>query len=502
MDPFAYLGSLGMFRMRPGLSRIRMLSRELGSPEASIPSVLVAGTNGKGSTCYMTGAIMEAIGLRTLVYTSPHMLSPTERFLVNGTEVSQDILGRSIEKVRSIAQGIPEEEDRPTYFEVLTASAFDIAREEKVDCIIAEVGLGGRFDATNILTPSACAITSISLDHTEILGEDVRSISSEKAGIIKASTPLVLGPLEGAGEEADKIRRNIIGICSQNGSPVIAVQETGEDTYTDLLEGSDVPDWRMVMVSSSTGRDGTTGEFTVERPEDPIQRIPLLSLLDDLVPGKYSTPLPGRHQANNMASALCLSSVLLPYAISMKNIRKGAHEYLSNMLDADPRPIIGSFGMDRIKEGMHQGLGSVRVKDRFEIVDLNGRTLILDGGHNEESGERIARTFSELFPGSKAHILIAMSGEKDHIAFLSHLSGIVASMTVTVANAERGMLPFRIVGAASSSGGSYPIKVREDPFQAVEEWIGSIRPGEIGLACGTFYLYSHLDKGRAEWTED
>jgi folylpolyglutamate synthase/dihydropteroate synthase len=186
----------------------------------------------------------------------------------------------------------------------------------------------------------------------------------------------------------------------------------------------------------------------------------------------------------------------------MKNIREGAHEYLSYMLDADPDPILGSFGMERIRLGMHKGLSSVRSRDRFEIVDLGGRTLILDGGHNEESGQTIARTFSELFPGSKAHILIAMSEEKDHIAFLSHLSGIAASMTVTVANAVRGMRPFRIVGAASSSGGSYPIKVREDPSKAVEEWIGSIRRGEIGLACGTFYLYSHLEKGRAQWTEN
>jgi dihydrofolate synthase/folylpolyglutamate synthase len=146
-------------------------------------------------------------------------------------------------------------------------------------------------------------------------------------------------------------------------------------------------------------------------------------------------------------------------------------------------------------------LGKVRIGDRFEIVERQGRTLVLDGGHNEEAAESISRTFSEVFPGSKAHLLVAMSREKDPVSFMAHIAPLARSMTITRANEERGMPLARILGASTIAGGSYPIRVRKDLTTAVKEWLRGIGPGEIGLACGTFYLYgpviSELGSDRA-----
>jgi dihydrofolate synthase/folylpolyglutamate synthase len=171
------------------LDRLLRLLAQLGHPERRLPPVIhVAGTNGKGSTCAFLRAIAEAAGLRTHVYTSPHLVRFNERFRIAGQLVGDDELAATLDRIEAVNAGAPI-----TVFEVITAAAFVLFAAHPADLCILEVGLGGRGDATNVITPAACAITSISLDHREMLGDTLALIAAEKAGIMKPGVPTVTG---------------------------------------------------------------------------------------------------------------------------------------------------------------------------------------------------------------------------------------------------------------------------------------------------------------------
>ncbi len=177
------------------LDRLHRLLAQLDHPERRLPPVLhVAGTNGKGSTCAMLRALAEAAGSRVHVYTSPHLVRFNERFRVAGQLVTDQAMAEMFEHVERVNDGAPI-----TVFEVITAVGFALFAATPADLCILEVGLGGRGDATNVIDrPVACAITSISIDHRELLGETLTEIATEKAGIMKPGIPLVTGTQPGA----------------------------------------------------------------------------------------------------------------------------------------------------------------------------------------------------------------------------------------------------------------------------------------------------------------
>jgi len=178
-EPLRWLDGLQGSGIRPGLSRMRALLRELGNPERACPSIIVAGTNGKGSTSSTLASILNASGYRTGLYTSPHLVELRERWMIGGSMISSDMLDSAIEKLRASADraGIV-----PTYFEALTLIAFIVF--VSCDVMVLEVGMGGRLDATNVVRPLAALITPIGFDHTEYLGTTIRQIAGEKAGVI------------------------------------------------------------------------------------------------------------------------------------------------------------------------------------------------------------------------------------------------------------------------------------------------------------------------------
>lgn len=178
------------------LERIRKISQALGSPEKNYPKIHIAGTNGKGSTCAMLESICRASGMKTGMYTSPHLLYLGERIQIDRVPVGKarlmELLGRVL-KVCDCLFSRADMAEYPSFFEVMTAAAFLHFAEEKVDVGIIEVGLGGRLDSTNIITPNISVITTIGLDHTQYLGNTIAEIAAEKAGIIKKSVPVVAG---------------------------------------------------------------------------------------------------------------------------------------------------------------------------------------------------------------------------------------------------------------------------------------------------------------------
>ncbi len=188
VDPLSYLFALEPIGIKFGLENIDALVSSLGHPERAYRTIHVAGTNGKGSVTAMADAALAAAGHRTARYTSPHLVDIRERFTIEGQPVGAPALDGAIEHVRAHIDALRAAgtlDVQPTFFEVTTAIAFELFRRAGVDVAVIEVGLGGRLDATNVVTPDATAITSIAFDHEQYLGHSLREIAIEKAGIIK-----------------------------------------------------------------------------------------------------------------------------------------------------------------------------------------------------------------------------------------------------------------------------------------------------------------------------
>ena len=188
---------------RLGLERIRAVLSRLGDPQTACRFVHVAGTNGKGSVCAMIEAGLRADGVRTGLYTSPHLVEPVERIQIAGHSIARDEFARAFSTVHeaSLAMLDAQEIDiHPTYFETVTAMAFLAFREQRVETVALEVGLGGRLDATNVVTPELCVITAIDYDHQNFLGDTIEQIAAEKAGILKRGVPAVFSRQKPAAE--------------------------------------------------------------------------------------------------------------------------------------------------------------------------------------------------------------------------------------------------------------------------------------------------------------
>jgi dihydrofolate synthase / folylpolyglutamate synthase len=213
--PRAWLISLEHFGIKLGLSNIQAICASLGHPQRQFRSVHIAGTNGKGSVAAMLDAALRAAGHRVGRYTSPHLVHLEERITVAGEPVDPAVLDAALEAVRravETARASGPLDVNPTFFEVTTAAAFVVFAHTGMDLAVLEVGLGGRFDATNIVDPTVTAITSIALDHQEHLGTTLEAIAFEKAGIIKAAVPVVIGEL------ADEARRVVQEVAEHLGA--------------------------------------------------------------------------------------------------------------------------------------------------------------------------------------------------------------------------------------------------------------------------------------------
>jgi dihydrofolate synthase / folylpolyglutamate synthase len=195
-DALDWLFSLAQFGIKFGLDNIRAIVESLGHPERQYRSVHIAGTNGKGSVAAIVELALRSAGHRTGRYTSPHLLDLSERFAIDGRPVERDLLIEAVTTVRDAVDHLRAHgrlDVHPTFFEVTTAAGFEIFRRSAVDIAVCEVGLGGRLDATNVLSPMVCGITSIAFDHEQYLGHTLAAIAVEKAGIIKPRTPVVVG---------------------------------------------------------------------------------------------------------------------------------------------------------------------------------------------------------------------------------------------------------------------------------------------------------------------
>lgn len=210
---------IGAVAFKKDLHNTIALCENLGNPQNTFKTIHVGGTNGKGSTSHMLAAIFQQAGYKTGLYTSPHLKDFRERIRINGEMISENFVTDFVNQQRNIIDDLS-----PSFFEATVAMAFSYFAEEKVDIAIIEVGLGGRLDSTNIITPELSVITNISLDHTNILGDTLAEIAAEKAGIIKPGIPVVIG------ERQEELASIFIKKAAETGSDIIFADQ---ELYTD-----------------------------------------------------------------------------------------------------------------------------------------------------------------------------------------------------------------------------------------------------------------------------
>ena len=265
------------------LARVRELLASLGDPQERYPTIHIAGTKGKGSTAAMVSSGLRAAEYTTGLYSSPHLIDFTERMQIDGEQIPESAFVGLVERLKPSVDAIPE----ISTYELATALAFMYFADRQVDCAVIEVGLGGRLDATNVIQPLVSVITSLSYDHTHLLGDSLSDIAAEKAGIIKSETPVVLAPQQ---LEADLVVR---AIAEERNAPVVQINRDWHYVATDRsFEGQTFQVWRA-------GEDSTRADLSI--------------------------PLLGHHQVQNGAVAyVALQSVSsrgLP--IELRQIQQG-----------------------------------------------------------------------------------------------------------------------------------------------------------------------------------
>lgn len=231
-EAIQFLYSLRVFGAKFGLENTFKLAELSGNPQNQLRFIHVAGTNGKGSTCAMLESVYRAVGLRVGLFTSPHLVSFRERIQVNRQYISETDVVRFVEKLKPLCAAFAEGH-QPTFFEAITVMALQYFAEQKCDLVIWETGLGGRLDATNIVTPLASVITNIGIDHAEWLGDTVEKIATEKAGIIKPGVPAIASAAPGHGLET------IEAVAHERRSPFTAVNQ--EQTQAPPLDTINLP---------------------------------------------------------------------------------------------------------------------------------------------------------------------------------------------------------------------------------------------------------------------
>lgn len=271
-ESLVYLDSLGKFGIRLGMERIEGLLRELGNPEKKLKTIHVAGTNGKGSVATMITDILLASGLHVGKFTSPHLVKYNERIELDGKDIADDAFATYIEKTKIAVDEVLRKKvcDQPTQFEILTAAAFLFFAEQKVDYAVIEVGLGGLWDSTNVISPLVSVITNVALDHTDRLGKDLPHIAMQKAGIIKEKVPVVVGA------EGEETLGPIVSVAMFKEAPVYL--------YGKAFHGEE-------KVSTMTGQT-----FTLYAGNN--------------YQSDYEIMLPGEHQIHNASLAIVAAKIV------------------------------------------------------------------------------------------------------------------------------------------------------------------------------------------------
>ena len=428
------------------LDRTRKLLAALGDPQQRFRIIHVAGTKGKGTTAGAAAHVLSRGGHTTGLLTSPHLITHRERIQIDGRMISKR---EFLESVRALEAYVLEKrrEEReqhlrsPTYFELLTGLAFHHFARREVEWAVVEVGLGGRLDSTNVVNPDCCIITSIGYDHTDKLGDTIEAIAGEKAGILKAGVPVVLGRQRYQGA-----LRTLRAVADERHCPRWEVGRELTITQAEALSApADRPDapvgWRFSM--KTPGAD-----------------------YDDL-----HTPLLGRHQLDNLVAAV------------------GALELTARSTALETDPALTA-----------DALADYTVPGRMEILQRSP-AVILDVAHTVESVEGLTEALEAHFPGRPVHVVFGCSLHKNVRGMLEQLRGRCASFVATQARSARA-LPAQDVLDEARRVGLEPeggLELEPDSWDAARRAFAAAGPADVVCITGSFFTTGEV---RERWLEE
>lgn len=408
------------------LDRMFSLMEELGNPQSKYPIIHVAGTKGKGSVCALCASALGAAGFKVGLYTSPHLLDYCERIQINGEPITHEFLVELVEEIKPAVAKIP----KLTTFEITTALGFLAFAKQGCNAAVIEVGLGGRLDATNIVTPRVSVITSLSYDHMAVLGDTLAKIAGEKAGIIKRGVPVVSSSQK---PEALEVIQRVAKLLE---SKVIQVDE--EIKIEPLASSLDGQSFRL-----------SSFLFPTSTPHFPLSKIS--NSLD------LTIPLLGSHQLENAATAYAALKV---------------------------------SGLEISDEAIQKGFAQTRWRGRFEIARQNP-PVIFDSAHNQDSFTKLRETLEEYFPGKMIYLIFGASEDKNIPGMFEEMKSKIKRLIVTRADHPRALEEARIVELARQAEiESEAVSPVESALRRALEL--SAKDGSIVLSAGSMFVTAEV----------
>ena len=427
-----FIHGLNRFGTKLGLHNITKLLELLGNPHENIKIIHVAGTNGKGSTCAMIASILRSAGFKVGLYISPYLEVFNERMQVNGENISNEDLARLTEKVREKVFYMRENGlGSPTEFEVVTAIGFSYFKEQAVDFLVLEVGMGGRLDATNVVTPLGSVITPISMEHQQYLGSTLRDISREKCGIIKQGVPVVTAPQE------DEAMAVIEDTCRERNCSLTKVINSSVSRSPDTIS------YRFV----NGGIKGMTFDLYTPKTDYPGLQIGLM----------------GRHQLDNAATAVAAVEPL------------------------------GNSGVNLSREAIYKGLKGARWPGRLEIMKEKP-TVLIDGAHNIAGIKTLKAVLEEYFYDRKKILVVGILEDKDYTEMLEELIPVADTVICTAPDNPRALSAARLAEAVSNIFQKSQIKVyAQEKIEDALKLASSLAADEdMVVFAGSLYMIGHV----------
>jgi len=486
-----YLYNLQKYGIKFGLDNISRLMSALDNPHTLFLSVHVAGTNGKGSTSAIIASILKTAGFKVGLFTSPHIISFTERIRVNGEEITENEVVSLTEEIRTRIEDTPsltlpprgggqgwggEVELSPTFFEVVTAMALLYFKRKKVDIAVIEVGMGGRLDATNIITPEISIITNISCDHREFLGGTLKEIAHEKAGIIKGGIPVVASYQES--EAMDVIEKK----AEEKDSELYIY---GKD-FSSVLKREDISEICFDYWSSSSLMINDlilplTGEHQMQNASVAIKTIELLSkklTLHSLLTSP-SLSLPAKGEEHTPTP---LSRGDLPSLLAGEGKGEGYRRFLNAAL----------------YQFIRKGLENVKWPGRLEIIKEDPPILI-DGAHNPAAAIALSKALKKFSPGKNKRIILVLGimGDKDARGIMEPLLPLASEIILTAPAYSRSASPEKLAGIAASLG-FFDVRIAptmkdavemaiEDSYKTINPPLPPFNHSSLIVVTGSFY---------------